>query len=52
MVDKLLRRGDDIEALNYVDDIVLKGYLGLKENMIIDIRRAWEELRNRRINRR
>ncbi len=50
-VDNLLRKGQEIEALNYVDNIVLNGFLGLSEASILEIRGAWQELRDRRINR-
>ncbi|NUM43514.1 MAG: N-6 DNA methylase [Anaerolineales bacterium] len=51
-VDQLLRKGDDDSALEYVDEIVLKGYMGLNNLTIKNIRNAWIELRERRINRR
>jgi len=51
-VDTLLRTGHEIEALDYVDNIVLKGTLGFDNPMIKNIRIAWDELRNRRMNRR
>lgn len=50
-IDELLRRGRSIETLDYVDSIVLKDNLGLDQHMIRDIRIAWAELRDRRINR-
>jgi adenine-specific DNA-methyltransferase len=51
-VDDLLKQSRDIEALDYVDDIVLKGTLGFDSLIIRNIRNAWFELRDRRINRR
>lgn len=51
-VDDLLRKGNDAEALEYVDDIVLKSYMGLSVSAIKNIRNAWVELRERRTNRR
>ena len=47
----LLRRDQAYEALDYVDNIVLKNHLGFDEVMIKNIRRAWEQLRDRRISR-
>jgi len=51
-VDILLRSGREIEALDYVDSIVLKEHLGFDNLIIRNIRYAWDELRDRRINRR
>ncbi len=51
-VDTLLRQGKDGQALDYVDTVVLKGYLGFDTLTVHNIRQAWVELRNRRINRR
>jgi len=51
-VDVLLRQGKDGQALDYVDNIVLKDFLGFDNLMMRGIRQAWVELRNRRINRR
>ncbi len=50
-VDSLLRANNEYEALDYVDKIVLKDKLGFDNIMISNIRNAWEELRDRRINR-
>lgn len=50
-VENLLRRNCVYEALNYVDNIVLKDYLGFDNIMIQRIRKAWEQLRDRRVNR-
>lgn len=51
-VDQLLRGGKDLEALEYVDSIVLDEYMGMGKSTIKHIRNAWLELRNRRTNRR
>ncbi len=51
-VDSLLRSGKDLDALDYVDSIVLGEYMGLSNSSIKHIRNAWLELRNRRNNRR
>ena len=51
-VDDLLRQNCHEEALDYVDGIVLKDYLGFDKLMVRRIRNAWEELRDRRITRR
>jgi adenine-specific DNA-methyltransferase len=51
-VDLLLRSGKDIEALDYVDSVVLSDYMGISNATIKQIRNAWVELRNRRTNRR
>ena len=51
-VDALLSRGRAYEALDYVDTIVLKEYLGFDSFMIRKARNAWEELRDRRKRRR
>ena len=51
-VDTLLRNGKDLEALDYVDNVVLNGFMGMSQSMIKHIRGAWIELRDRRTNRR
>ncbi|MCF8243937.1 MAG: N-6 DNA methylase [Saprospiraceae bacterium] len=51
IVDNLLRNGKEIEALDYVDTIVLEQFLGLTRKEVLDVRGAWQELRDRRINR-
>jgi hypothetical protein len=48
----LLRNGKDLEALDYVDGVVLSDYMGMSNSAIKHIRNAWIELRNRRNNRR
>lgn len=50
-VETLLRRGLPYDALDYVDSIVLRGYLGFDSTALRGIRRAWEQLRDRRISR-
>jgi len=50
-VENLLRRGRPSEALDYVDDIALKSFLGFDQRMIKGIRKAWEQLRDRRLYR-
>lgn len=50
-IDELLRRGKETEALDYVDNIVLKDYIGFDDLIIRNVRNAWKELRDRRINR-
>lgn len=50
-VDTLLRRGKYLDALDYVDQIVLHDYLGFSPNFSNAIRSAWIQLRDRRINR-
>ena len=51
-VDQLLRRGRHIAALDYVDAVTLRGHLGLSTTSASLIRDAWEQLRDRRANRR
>ncbi|MEW5985665.1 MAG: N-6 DNA methylase [Chloroflexota bacterium] len=51
-VDTLLRQGRDIEALDYVDGILLHDFMGLDSSAVRHIRCAWIELRDRRSNRR
>lgn len=51
-VDSLLRNGKDLEALEYVDRVVLSDYMGMSNSTIKHIRNAWLDLRNRRTNRR
>jgi adenine-specific DNA-methyltransferase len=51
-IDSLLRSGKDLEALEYVDSIVLGNYMGISNSSIKHIRNAWLELRGRRNNRR
>jgi adenine-specific DNA-methyltransferase len=50
-VEDLLRQEQPYEALNYVDNIILKNYLGFDNFMISKIRNAWEQLRDRRVDR-
>lgn len=51
-VEDLLRQDKPYEALNYVDNIILKNHLGFDDLMIRRIRNAWEQLRDRRVDRR
>lgn len=51
-VDRLLRRGNHEEALDYVDGIVLKKHAGFADRTIKALRRAWETLSERRKYRR
>lgn len=51
-VDTLLRQGQHLAALDYVDSVVLKGFLGFDDSMITNIRLAWTELSSRRHYRR
>ncbi|MDY6917760.1 MAG: N-6 DNA methylase [Chloroflexota bacterium] len=50
-VDSLLRTGRSLEALDCVDSVVLKRYLGFDQTLIGSVRRAWEQLRDRRLYR-
>lgn len=50
-IETLLRHGHALKALDYVDNIVLKNYLGFDPLLIKNIRNAWEQLRDRRIER-
>lgn len=50
-VEDLLRQDLAYEALDYVDNIVLKKHLGFDNFMIGKIRNAWEQLRDRRVDR-
>lgn len=50
-VDHLLRQDRTWEALDYVDGVVLREHLGFDTRTIHEIRAAWNELRDRRINR-
>ncbi len=50
-VEALLRQNKPYEALEYVDTIVLKNHLGFDDLMIGKIRSAWEQLKDRRVNR-
>lgn len=50
-IDNLLRDGKHQEALDYSDNIVLKGILGFDNSLIKSIRSSWVELRDRRIGR-
>jgi adenine-specific DNA methylase len=49
--DDLLRRGCERDALEYVDRVVLQENLGFDRATIRRLRNAWDELRDRRINR-
>lgn len=51
-VEDLLRQDKPYEALDYVDNIILKNHLGFDDLMIRRIRNAWEQLRDRRVDRR
>lgn len=50
-VEDLLRQGRPYEALDHVDEIILRNYLGFDRLMASRIRMAWEQLRDRRIDR-
>lgn len=50
-VDKLIRQKRVQDALDYVDNILLKEYLGLDKQTIKDLRGIWEKLSFRRTNR-
>jgi adenine-specific DNA methylase len=50
-VESLLRRDYTYETLDYVDKIVLEDYLGFDNFMVRKIRQAWEQLRDRRVDR-
>jgi hypothetical protein len=50
-VENLLRRDRAYEALDYVDNIILKNHLGFDNFMMGKIRDAWEQLRDRRVAR-
>lgn len=50
-VEDLLRQDRAYEALDYVDNIILKEHLGFDKFMVGKIRDAWEQLRDRRVNR-
>jgi len=51
-VNALLSRGQAIEALDYVDEVALKSYIGLDTFIVEKVRSAWQQLRDRRSNRR
>jgi len=51
-VDRLLRKGDLYGAVDYVDSVTLRGVMRFDEGFVRLLRAAWEELRNRRMNRR
>lgn len=51
-VDTLQRQDKWEEALDYVDSVLLKDCVGFDNLMIRSLRKAWEELRDRRIVRR
>jgi len=50
-VETLLRTDRAHEALDYVDEVVLQDFCGLDRGTTIQLRTAWETLRDRRINR-
>ncbi len=50
-VDTLLRKGHPYEALDYVDRVLLKDRLGFDDVILREVRRAWEQLRDRRMGR-
>lgn len=47
-VSTLLKKGKYLEALDYVDSIILESSLGLEKSSINKIRSAWIQLRDRR----
>jgi adenine-specific DNA-methyltransferase len=51
VVDSLVSSGREDAALDYVDGVVLRDYLGLDRATIRRLRTAWSELRNRRNDR-
>ncbi len=50
-VDKLLRDGDLIAALDYVDEQLLIRTLGFNRQLVTTLRGVWERLRDRRLAR-
>lgn len=50
-VDALLRAGDLMAALRYVDDVLLVGRLGIDPELVARLRCVWERLRDRRLAR-
>lgn len=50
-VESLLRQNCVYEALDYADNVILKNYLGFDNFMMQKIRQAWEQLRDRRVDR-
>ncbi|MEW5957512.1 MAG: hypothetical protein AB1801_07305, partial [Chloroflexota bacterium] len=50
-VEALLRQNQPYEALDYADNIILKDYLGFDNFIVRKIRHAWEQLRDRRVDR-
>ncbi len=50
-VDEILRRRNVIDALDYVDRIVLQGEMGMSAKDVRNIRSAWINLKNRRMRR-
>ncbi len=50
-VAALLRQEKAYDALDYVDNLILKHHLGFDTLMIGKIRQAWEQLRDRRVDR-
>jgi adenine-specific DNA-methyltransferase len=51
-VNSLLRKGEALEALDYVDTVVLINGIGFDKKMVNLVRGAWVELRDRRCYRR
>lgn len=51
MVEHLLREERPYEALDHVDGVILKDRLGFDDLTISRVRNAWEQLRDRRIER-
>jgi adenine-specific DNA methylase len=50
-VDKLLRSGQLTDALDYVDRVLLLEHHGMDDRLVLDLRAAWERLRDRRLRR-
>lgn len=50
-VDRLLRKGELEEALDYVDDRLLVAQAGLQPELVQRLRRSWQRLRDRRLSR-
>jgi adenine-specific DNA-methyltransferase len=50
-IDKLVRNGEIEKVLDITDKVLLKDNLGLSETEIRSLRKIWEKLRDRRLNR-
>lgn len=51
-IDQVIRDNDEIETiLDEIDREVLVNYVGIEKEVVLQFRRIWKKLMNRRLNR-